>query len=112
MDAVLELDGIKLGREELSGVVTVPVYSEGEVGTAVKRSDVKDDVNEFKIFGQAESSDISFRPSPNGMLLTPKSCKQQHWRAATGRWPLEDSNDGVIQEAERRRSVTESNVAP
>jgi hypothetical protein len=112
VDAVLELDGDKLGSEELSGVVTVEVSSGGEIGTAVERADVDDNFDEFRAFGQAKSTDISFRPSPSRMLITPKSCKQQHWRAATGRWPPEDSTDGVIQDAERRRSITKSNVTP
>lgn len=109
VDAVLELDGDKLGSEELSDVVTVEVSSEGAV---VERSDMGDNVDEFRAVGHAESTEISSRTSPSRMLITPENCKQQHWGAATGRWSPEDSTDGVIQDTERRRSVTKSNVAP
>ncbi len=79
------MDGKELGTEEASGVIAVEEYSEGEIGTAVERSDVEENVDKVKFLEHGDSTDVSFRPFSGGILLTSKDGKQRHWRAATGR---------------------------
>ena len=104
--------GKELDCDESFGGVKAEELKETVAETAVGRSNVEDEFDELKAFGQGEPIEINTGNPHGNAFLTSEGGQQCDWRAATGHRPVEDYDDDIFQKAERGKAVTESGITP